>query len=337
MNHDKLIEESQKIMTEKLGKELKAHAKTEKRAIHPGDTTTLRTSFKYKTPELSPGAKAKKDSSQRRYHARAESDTYWAKDYQGGGDSEDRRVRATRERLGKHAQARGTKTKGKTKETKPKGSTEQRLNTVQISHLKRHGGGLGGDAATRSSTTKQIAQIYADKRGGDAKEYMDMARKKKAKAEATRGKANESLKSFNHFCEALKHVKGSNLPKALTKAEKQRKKSVQRQEALPSIDKYGNVDDKKWNKEENLQYRLGRATEEVRGETAKRLRKQGLRPVSNVSNIEREAEKAGDKLKPREPKPTHSRRLPSGVITQNQSSAKTKKIEGKTKELGTGK
>ena len=336
MNHDKLLEESQKIMTEKLGKELKAHTKTEKRAIRPGDTTTLRTSFKYKTPKLSPGAQAKKEDSQQRYYDRAESDTYWAKDYQGGGDSEDRRVKATNKRLGKHDASRGTKTKGKTKEAKPKGSKEARLNKVQMTHLKRHGGGVTGDAATQSSTTRQIAQMYADKRGGTAEEHMANAKKKKAAAEAKRGKANESLASFNHFCEALKHVKGSNLGKAVKTAEKQRKKSVARQEGLPKIDKYGNVDDKKWDREEKLQYRLSRGTDEVRGETAKRLRVQGMTPVSNVPNIDKEADKAGDALKPRETKSKKSR-LPSGVTIINQKPKSPKKIEGKTKELGAGK
>ena len=264
MNHDKLIEESQTIFTEKLGKELSKYKKTEQVPTE-GETPRFRT-YVDVPPEqlrkLSTKARAKLKYSKQRRIARRESELEGYDDSFTSDILQNQRVATTKARLRRHNKSRGVK---------------------------------------------------------------------------TRGKANESLKSFNTFCEALKHVKGSKLSTALKQAEKQIKKSRDRQEALPPIDKHGNVSDKEWNKEENRQYRLERATEEVRGETAKRLRQQGMRPATNVSNIDREAEKGGDQIKPRAPKPTHSPRLPSGVSIINQKPKSSKKVEGKTKELGTGK
>jgi len=177
------------VIMEKLGKELSKYKKTRPEPQSPARTEPRSHVEVPKGTKLSTKAQNKLEGHEQRKSERRESDTYWAKDYQGGGDSEDRRVKATRERLGKHYKSRGEKkVKGEKVEAAPKPSKLKRLEKVQMSHLKRKGGVVGGDDAIRSSTTKQIAQTYADKRGGSAEDHMDTATKKKAKAEATRGK-----------------------------------------------------------------------------------------------------------------------------------------------------
>jgi hypothetical protein len=109
----------------------------------------------------------------------------------------------------------------------------------------------------------------------------------------------EGVLRQGRLIEALKHVKGGQLTKAIKKAKEQRRKSVMQQGALPTVDKYGNVSKKEWEKHEDRQYRLQRATTEIEGEVAKRLRKQKMRPNSRVAHIEREAAMAGDLIRPR--------------------------------------
>ena len=155
------------------------------------------------------------------------------------------------------------------------------------------------------------AQQARERKHKEARGVKTRLAKKRRKAE---GKVEENI-TFKHFCEALKHVKGSNLAKALEKVKTQTQKSREAQESLPK-DKYGGVDDKQWEKHEGRQYRLERARTEIEGEVAKRLRQQGIRAASNVSNPEREAQKAGDMLKPRAEKPNRKKRLKgSAVIT----------------------
>tara|TARA_Y100000004_G_scaffold9118_1_gene10034 strand:+ start:5471 stop:6337 length:867 start_codon:yes stop_codon:yes gene_type:complete len=188
----------------------------------------------------------------------------------------------------------------------PSGHQKQRWGAQQArerKHREARGVKTRGAKATPSNPKDVASKLRS-------KHRVKLA-KKRREAE---GKVEENI-TFKHFCEALKHVKGSNLAKALEKVKTQSQKSREEQESLPT-DKYGGVDDKQWEKHEGRQYRLDRARTEIEGEVAQRLRKQGVRAASNVSNPEREAQKAGDMLKPRAKKPNHKKRLKgSAVIT----------------------
>ena len=250
MNNDKIIEESTKILVEKLGKELKKYAKTGREENYPGDTTTVRTNVKVPdATKLSPKAKAKLASHKSRSEARSDKDTSWAVDLPSGHQKA--KWSAQRKREDKHRAARGVK--------KKKGS-----------------------------------------------------------------KVEENI-TFKQFCEGLEHVEGSKLTKALKKSEALRKKSIEAQENLPKT-KYGDAkDESQYDKHENRQYRLERARDEIKGEMATRLRTQGVRAASNVSDTEREAKVAGDMLKPRAKKPKHKKKLKSSAVI-------TVKPKGKKKE-----
>jgi len=246
MNHNKLIKESRNILVEKLGS-LKKHAKTGKSGIRPGDDRTIRTEVDpAEDAKLTPKEKLKLASHRQRRRGREEADMYWAKDYHGGGDPEDRRVAATKKRLAKHKEARGKK--------------------------------------------KKVA---------------------------------ESL-NFKQFCEALSHVSGKQLAKALKKSYEQEEKSYKKQADLPAITKYGDVDEKEYEKHGGRQYRLERARDEVRGEVARRMREQGKRERTVVYNPDRSVKKGGDELAPRKTK-SKKKKLSSNAIIDAKPS-KTKKL-----------
>jgi len=147
--------EEVEVRKEGLGKELSKFKQTKPEPQSPGRSAPRTSVNVPKGTKLSPQAQLKLKNQQQRKANRGERDTYWAKDYQGGGDSEDQRVKVTRARLAKHDASRGVKTRG-SNSSPPTNQTnlKARLRT-------KHGEERGGRQAMQKGKSLTPAQKQA--------------------------------------------------------------------------------------------------------------------------------------------------------------------------------